>query len=188
MIRICFCLIKQHPSLGLKSRHHSHHCILTATFHTFKLVTNHILHNVQRWRFISVHPSLYPKKTPSPAPFDILKTILYLLPFGSSFLLLFPINLHFLHFAMTIGYHWVAVGDRLGSLVCRFASVCVVVEVSKEDDEGHCVANQSPLHPVWEWASCVEWVSCMANGDVKLDHLNNGKVFLPPEVLLHVRT
>lgn len=75
---------------------------------------------------------------------------------------------------MAVGYHSGAVCDRLASLLTGgwFTSVCVVVEVSEQDDEGDSIANQSPLHPGGEWTACVEWVTCVADGDVELDLLN----------------
>lgn len=52
-----------------------------------------------------------------------------------------------------------------------FASVSVVVEVGKENDEGDGIANQSPLHPVRERTACVEGLGSMADGHVELDLL-----------------
>lgn len=98
----------------------------------------------------------------------------FLLPFRSSFLLPLSIILHFLHFAVTVSYHRGAVCDGLASLMWggRFASVSVVVEVGKEDDEGDSIANQSPLHPEGERAACVEGVASVADGHMELDLLN----------------
>lgn len=72
---------------------------------------------------------------------------------------------------MAVSYCRGAIGDRLASLVRRgrFASVRVVVEVGEKDDKGHSIANESPLHPVREWAASVEGVSGVANRHVELD-------------------
>lgn len=101
------------------------------------------------------------KKAPSPS----------LLPFRSSFLLPLLAVLNFLHFAVAVSYCRGAVGDRLASLLCggRFASVRVVVEVGEKDDKGDSVANESPLHPVREWAASVEGVSGVADRHMELD-------------------
>lgn len=98
-----------------------------------------------------------------------------LLPFRSSFLLLLPVILHFLHFAMTVRS---AVHDGLASLLRRerFASVSVVVEVGEEDNEGDSVANKSPLHPGGEWAACIEGVAGVADCHVELDLLKTQNI------------
>lgn len=77
-----------------------------------------------------------------------------------------------------------AVGDRLaclgGGLASGLAAVGLVVEVSEEDDKGDGVANQGPVHPVWELAVDVEGESGVANGDVELDLINGTRnVCLP---------
>lgn len=63
-----------------------------------------------------------------------------------------------------------AIGDGFAALLhCRFAPVCVVVEVGEEDDEGDSVADQSPLHPARERTAGVEGVASVADGHVELD-------------------
>lgn len=65
---------------------------------------------------------------------------------------------------MTVCYRGGAVSDRLAFVRRgRFSSVCVVVEVGEEDDEGHCIANQGPLHPEGELAASVEGVASVAD-------------------------
>lgn len=49
------------------------------------------------------------------------------------------------------------------------APICLVVEVSKEDNEGEGVTNQTPVHPFGEGAVSVERKSSVANSDVELD-------------------
>lgn len=79
--------------------------------------------------------------------------------------------LHLLRFAVTISYRGGAIGNGLASLLRgrRFASVSMVVEVGEEDDEGDSVADQSPLHPGREWATCVEGVAGVADSNMELD-------------------
>lgn len=48
-------------------------------------------------------------------------------------------------------------------------AIGLVVEVSKQDDEGYGITNQCPVHPVGEGAVDVEREGCMANRHVELD-------------------
>lgn len=187
------------PLFFSKTRTHYRHThkYTLLSIHPLKLVTHPIrLHNLQGivvWFELSAYS--FPTLSP---PLALKTTVLFitkqaplpsLLPFCSSFLLPFSVILHFLHFAMTVSDHRGAVCDGLASFLRgRFASISVVVEVSEEDDEGDSVADQSPLHPAGERTASVEGVAGVADGHVELDHLNNGEVFLPPEVLLHLRS
>lgn len=49
------------------------------------------------------------------------------------------------------------------------ATICLVIEVSKEDDEGEGITNQTPVHPFREGAVSVERKSSVTNGDMELD-------------------
>lgn len=75
---------------------------------------------------------------------------------------------------MTISHHRGAICHGFVSLLrgVGFASVSVVVEVGKEDDEGDSVANQSPLHPLRERTACVEGLGSVTDCHMELDLLN----------------
>lgn len=49
------------------------------------------------------------------------------------------------------------------------ATICLVVEVPKEDNEGEGITNQTPVHPFREGAVSVEWKSSVTNSDMELD-------------------
>lgn len=71
--------------------------------------------------------------------------------------------------AGAVGCHGDTVNCGFGCLETWLATVGLVVKIGEQDDERDGVANQSPLHPCWEWAARVERVSGMANSDVELD-------------------
>lgn len=54
------------------------------------------------------------------------------------------------------------------------ATICLVVEVPKEDNEGDGITNQTPVHPFREGAVSVEGKSSVTNSDMELD-LRKGK-------------
>lgn len=169
----------QHPSLPLRNPdRHTH--IHTANLSPSKLVTNCIF--LRYWQGGRSQFGLFDPFPPIPPSLALKTNVQASLPpplfsLRSSSLLPLSVILHLLHFAVTVGYHRGAVGDWFASFEWgRFASVSVVVEVGKEDDEGDSIANQGPLHPVGEWTSGVEGVAGMANGHVELDLWSKNKV------------
>lgn len=79
---------------------------------------------------------------------------------------------------MTINHHRGAVCDDFVLLVGGggLASISVVVEVGKEDDEGDGVADESPLHPLRERTACVEGLCSVADCHMELNLLNTQNI------------
>lgn len=134
-----------------------------------RLVPNHLnLHYLHRWLSGLFLPSFFinfqlvARDVPLPSS----------LPFCSSLLLPLSIFLHFFHVAVTVSHGRSAVGLWLAAFLWWFASVRVVVEVGKEDDEGDSIADQSPLHPAGEGAASVEGITSVADGYMELDLFN----------------
>lgn len=73
------------------------------------------------------------------------------------------------------------------SLLLLLVDVALKIEVTEEDDEGDAVTKHHRVHGVGEVALCEQVVARVKEEQHKLHQLQRCQVFLPPQVLLHVR-